>query len=130
MNNIDHNIDSEVATDGARRRLFGVCRTNQSTNAFHSIFRAQGNCYDGRGLHERNQFRKERFVGQMRVMLFQQRIVRFEHAATADLKSVVFKTLDDFANFSPGYAIGLQQYEGGFHERGIVGDPCAVQSRK
>lgn len=121
---VDHLIDAEVPADGAGIGFPGVGGAEQFADAGDGIFSLQRDGDDGAALHERDDFRKERPIGDMGVVFLEEIMGERHHFDAAEPEPLAGKAAEHLADEVFGDAIGFAEDEGGFqgHESKTKGD--------
>merc|ERR1719219_2944119 len=70
MDDISAHIDAEVAPNGTRSRVLGVCGAQQYSSLFHCPKSLPHHRNDGTRTHVADQFRKEAFLAEVGIVLF------------------------------------------------------------
>ena len=129
MDDVGHLVAAEIAANGAFGSHFGVGRAEQVADVGNDVFTSDGDGDHRLALHETGHVREERFVGDVGIVLFEQRISELNHLAATDAEAFVFETFENFAIDTACDAVGFEQDEGGFLSHGEIRGKGRAQCR-
>ena len=111
MNEILAEIDAKVAANRARLRVAAVGRSDETPDDGDRVSTFPNRRQDGAARHIRDDFRKERFIGEMRVVLFEKFAVERSPDQSDRLEALAFESRKNFSHNPALYRVRLEHDE-------------------
>ncbi len=112
VTDVDHFIDTEVATDRAFWRSLRVGGAEQVAHLSDDIFAFQGESNDGSFAHELDDFREKGLIGDVRVVIGENRVIELHHFNATNPEAGGLEAREDGASKVFFDGIWLEQNEG------------------